>query len=525
MRNIIIICAILLIGIAVLAEKYFAELSDKDNNVTKVLSHIPGDAALIINFKNDESFYEIFKDYELFNAIIGKNRTAEISQLRNLLLKNSLQDITADKNIFLSFHPTQDSVEFLFSINLDKHYSTDNLKESVSGIKGISVKSLDNNVYELNSNTLNKPFFLFLQQGVALASFSKKLLYQCINDKTTRLSRRFINEINKASGKNLNSPVNLFVNHNVVSPFMKHFMRGKSNGNSALLNNIKGISSLSMNFKSDALMFNGISNTDTLKPHYLNLFLHQKSAPSQLKKILPENTSNFIAFGLSNVNQFHKDLKVYFEKKGELEKLEEQIKSIKTSTGVNTERDIKPYLDKEFVTLENSYGEKFAIIKATNGRQLNFKLQLISTPYNDQISKLNHSDILYYYFGDPLNGFPKPYYAVVDNYLIVANLPGIITNFLQAYQNELFLSNSESFKQFDQLVANESNILYFVNNKNSKRIIRSTLKPDYAKIFNKEESDLNKFYGLSYQWTSDGDHFFTNLYLSYNSSDSIALNR
>lgn len=525
MRNIILLCTILLVVIAVLAGKYFSELSGKDENVTKVLYFIPSDAALVLNFRNDESFYDIFKDYEIFNAIIGKNRSAEIVKLKQLLLQqDKLSEITADKNFFLSFHPTTDSVEFLYSINLDKTHSTSDLQDLITEIKDFSVKPFEN-FYQVESGELTRPFYIFMEEGVAIASFSNNLIKRCINQKKSSVNQSFIQEIGKTSSKNLNSPINLFINHQAMPDYLQQFFSGKLNGNSALLNKLQGVSSLSMNFKSDALMFNGISNTDTSKPHYLNIFLHQKPVPNQIKKVLPENTSNFIAFGLSDVKRFHNDLKIYFDKKGVLKDLENELKLIQTKTGVNPDRDIKPFFEKEFVTIQNSYREKFVIIKVSNGRNINFKLQLISTALNEQISKINHSDLFYYYFGDPLKSFSKPYFAVVDNYLILANTPGIISNFISAYQKELFLSNREGFKQYDQLVANQSNILFFTSIENSKRIIRSTLKPNYSKPFNNEGFGLKNFYGLSFQWTGEKDHFFANLYLSYNSSDSISLYR
>ena len=271
-------------------------------------------------------------------------------------------------------------------------------------------------------------------------------------------------------------------------------------------------------------MFNGISITDTIKPSYLNIFLNQQSAPNQIKKILPENTASFIAFGLSDFNRFNSDLKRYLQKKGDLKKLTEQFNLVQTNTGIDLDRDIKPLFDKEFVLVENSYGEQFAIIKARNGRDLNFKLQLISRPLDEFISQVNHRNIFYFYFGDPMYRFPKPYFAVADNYLIIANTPGIIRNYLSGYQNNRFFANTEKFKQHDQLVANRSNIFYFADNKNSKNLIRTKFKNNISKAFRNEDFGLSEFKGISYQWTADGDHFFTNLYLSYNSSDSLALN-
>ena len=241
MRNIILLCTILLVVIAVLAGKYFSELTGKDENVTKVLHYIPADAAIVLNFKNDESFYDIFKDYELFNAIIGKNRSDEIIKLKQLILdQGKLPEITADKNVFLSFHPTADSVEFLYSINLDKSYSTSDLQDLITQIKDCSVKPFES-FYQIESSELRKPFYIFIEEGVAIASFSSDLIKKCINQHKASLNELFIQEIAKTSSKNLNSPINLFINQTAVPLYLERFFKGHLNGNSALLNKLTGI--------------------------------------------------------------------------------------------------------------------------------------------------------------------------------------------------------------------------------------------------------------------------------------------
>jgi hypothetical protein len=165
------------------------------------------------------------------------------------------------------------------------------------------------------------------------------------------------------------------------------------------------------------------------------------------------------------------------------------------------------------------------VIKVNNGRNVNFTLQLISTAVNETISHLNYSDIFYYYFGEPLKSFSKPFFAVEDNYLIIANSPGVIRNFLADYESERFLSFTPEFKQYDQLLANQSNILYFIHTNNSKNRAYSVLKPKYASLLLDKDYQLKNFYGLSYQWSGEGDHFFSNLYLSYPLLDSVLVNK
>ncbi|MBC7912934.1 MAG: hypothetical protein H7Y07_02325 [Pyrinomonadaceae bacterium] len=516
MRKIIIICSVLLIAILALAGKYFTHLAGKDSNINKALIFIPSDAAIVLSFNNNDSFYEILKGYELFDVILGPQGRSELTEIQKFISQAPLKELALDKKVFITFHPLADSMEMLFIMNLDAENSVSHLQETLSGLTDITPFNTEGNIYQ--SGKVN-PIYFHMEQGVAIASFSLQLLKNCISSKKPGLNKAFMEEINTASSRSQSSPVNLFIDHTSLSPFLLNYLNSQSQDYKPLLKKLKGKSSLSMNFKSDAIMFSGISTTDTLKAQFFNTFLHQRPAVNHIKNILPQNTSNFLAFSLSDVKLFQNDLQVYLKNIGQLKSLKQQLSVIQSNTGINLDRDLKPLWGNEFVAVSNLYGEKYAIMKLVNGRNVNFTLQLISEPINEYVSKLMYSNIFQYYFGDPLKSFVKPYFAVADNYLIIANTPRLIQNVLSDYENERFLSGTEGFKEYDKLVANQSNILYFVHNRNSKTIIRSSLQKKYSSLFSDENSSLKNFYGLSYQWSGDGDHFFSNLYLSYPSTD------
>lgn len=501
-----------------MAIKYFSEISGTSTNLETALNKIPDDAALLLNFNNDDSFYEIFKDYELFDAIVGEKRAREIKQLQELLLlQPELSEATSDKNIFISFHPNRaDSVDFLYSININNQLDIKDVEKLLLSRPNLAAKkNPETNLFTLTPKSLSRPFYLYLDKGAATGSFSEKLLLNSLDVNQPKLPKEFIDEIISTTSGHQNSPVNLFINHNKVPAFIAKFLRGKASGNSALLTNIRGLSSLNMNFKSDALMFNGISKPDTTAPNYLDIYLSQKPVVNELKKILPAQTSNFIAFGISNYLAFKKKLNQYFIYRKEFTKLQEQIKLIQEETGVNVEKELNPLWGNEFAVIETANRENLAIIKVKNGRTLNFSLQLISNPVNSTISQINHSHLFYYYFGDPLNRFPRPFYAVADNYLIISNTPGVVQNYLKDYESKKFLITTPEFTEYNQFVANRSNIFYFINNPNSERVFRTALKNNYSAAFNNKDYDLKNFYGFSYQWSSDAGHFFTNIYINY----------
>ncbi|HCN84729.1 MAG TPA: hypothetical protein DIT07_14090, partial [Sphingobacteriaceae bacterium] len=199
------------------------------------------------------------------------------------------------------------------------------------------------------------------------------------------------------------------------------------------------------------------------------------------------------------------------------------MERIKQKNGANIESSIEKLWSNEFATFQLSTNEKLAAIALKNDQQMGFLLESLSSGHSDNIRKFNTSGILYYYFGDPLKSFQNPYYTIIDNYLIAANDPNTLNKFISNYTNDQLLYKTPRFSEFNQLIANQGNIMFFINNKNSAILLRNTLKKNYSKLFDDEESGFKNFYGLSYQWSADGDHFLINLNANYISTTASKL--
>ena len=527
MKKIIILSSVLLIAIAVIAVKYFSELTGNSNNNTKVLKYIPSDATLIVNFSNDDYFYDIIKDYTLFDELIGEKRSVEISQLRSMLLKQPLiaEEIKGQK-IFISFHKMHtDSLDYLFSMGMKESVNpaeAERLLKSCTGVKYSLLPQSD--TYKLEFKNLKRPFFLHFLKGAVFGSYSNELLDKAVDSKDEKISSEFVSLINKEIAKTQSTPINLFVNKSNLASFVLSFMKGKATGNTVLLKGLSGYAALGMNFKSDALMFNGNSIPDTTGANYLNTFLHQHPVKNQLKDFLPVNTANFITFGISNFKVFHQDLTRYFTKRAELEKLQNQLQALHTEKGFDLEHNLLPKFGNEFMIFETAQQEKLGMIKLTNGTAVDASLQAISSKSSSFISQINYSNLLYYCLGEPMRSFPKPYFRIIDNILIIANSQGAITRYMDHYNAGSFIAKSKEFKDHDQLVATKSNISFFAETQNSSRLIGSRLKNRYAALF-KDEEGLDNFYGLSVQWSSAGSYFQTNIYANYNTSAKKAFKK
>ncbi|WP_139377386.1 hypothetical protein [Daejeonella lutea] len=533
MKIILGITSVLLLAVFSVAYLYFSNLTGDSRSNDKTLAAIPSDASMVFNFSNDQSLYEIFKDYTVFDALTGKKKKEQLSWLKSLLLNNrDFYNSTQGRRIFLSFHPmSSDSLQFLWVMPLKEDLELADIAEVIANQNGNQVKTITDSqqeLIEIKNNVTNDSFYIGLIGRIARASFSKPLLLSSLDKNSKKISKEYINEINDALLKDDDALASLFINHGEPG-FMQPIFKQKPNGNFGLFSSFPAYSNLNLNYKSDALMFNGITRITEKHDGYLNLFLNQQPVKNTIKKILPYNMSNAICYGITSYGDYSTDLKRLFGIRKELPGLDAQIQQITAETGINTERDIKKLWGNEFTNIQLSTFENLGVIRVSNGRQLQFYLDPLSTNYSDDIKKLNYENLFYYYFGDPLKKYSKPYYAITDNLIIISNSPGTVQRFLNDYRSDRLLYESEAFSHFDQLVADQSNISFILLSKNSNALFRNLLKKNYSRIIDSKDYGFRNFYGFSYQLTSNTKHFFTNFYLGYEekaalSTDSLVYN-
>ncbi|WP_411273694.1 hypothetical protein [Daejeonella sp.] len=534
MKIILGITTVLLLAVFTVAYLYFSNLTGDSRSNSKTLAAIPADASVVLNFSNDKSLYEIFKDYTIFDGITGNRTKQELHWLKSLFLDNrELAGATQGQKVFLSFHPmTSDSLNFLWVMPILEDIKLEDVEDILQKQHNNRIRTANEtgiSILEITNTEIPRTFYIGIDRSIVRGSFSKPLLVESLDNTAKKLNKEFIKEINNAVQSNNDALASLFINHNNPG-FLNVFFKENPVGNFGLFGTTAAFSSLNLNYKSDALMFNGLSQIKEQHDGYLNLFLKQQPVKNTIKKIIPYNLSNAICFGLSDYEQFNTGLKRLFGIRKEIAALDKQIQLITNETGVNPDRDIKKLWGNEFCNIQLSTYENLAIIRVSNGRQLKFFFEPLSASYSEEVRKMNYENIFYYYFGDPLKKYNKPFFAVTDNLAIISNSPGTVQRFLNDYNNDRFLSQNTSFNRFDQLVADQSNISFLLQLKNSGSLLKTLLKKEYSDILESKEYRIKNFYGISYQLTSNTDHFFTNFYTGYEnataaSADTLVYNK
>jgi len=297
-----------------------------------------------------------------------------------------------------------------------------------------------------------------------------------------------------------------------------------TNKNTAILKSFRlfsGSSALSLNFKNNALMFSGLTDVQKNMPQaYLDLFINQQPVVNQLKNIFPSSLAYSITLGVSNTVKFNSDLSQWQVKARSQHEKDSLFNKVKAETGISLIKEFDQLLGNEFAVVTTRYQEKLGIILVKNGSNLKPIINNISSKLTDNTGQFNYNKLPFFLLGDAFSIFRRPYYMILDNYLVLANSTNELASYYDTYINRKFLSKISEYNQFDNLLAERSNITWLINFKNTQTELKRDLNTGFYTAFDANEPGWKNYYAASLQLTSSGQRFYTNFCMSLNLPDT-----
>src|SRR5260221_7317158 len=518
MKRQLIITLILLIATAFITVIYFKNLNTPGTRTSEVIRAIPDNAAIIFEFNNDKGFYDIFSDNKLFNSIVGKEKINELDILRKQLLLNPrFEKYFKAQNVFISLHPSKENViDLLLTISSANGFEPslfDEInKDPTSGLLITPLNSSGKQAYNIYIRALKKRFYVVIKENnIFSGSFSKEQINESSSYTNEKDQETFVL---LSERQNTNSLANLYINYNQLSPLFDQLFKNKNADIFKSFRLLHALAALNLNYRSDALMFNGstIVQFDQAAT-YLNLFINQQPVANHLKDIFPSTTAYSINFAVSDPFKFGKDLSQWYTKAA-LKKEEDLLfKKIKTETRVSLKTDFNNLLGNEFALVTTRYFEKFAIVSVKDGSKLKMHMAAISNMADENSGRFKYDKLPFFLLGDAFGNFKRPYFLIIDNYLILTNSSGELASYYDTYIKRKFLSKNDQYNQFDNLVAEKSNVSFFFHIKNSLQILKRDLYPNNYDTIDTQEPGWKNFYGASFQFSAADKSFYTNFCL------------
>jgi hypothetical protein len=529
MKRHILITIILLIATVLVTVLYFKNLSSSTQYTSQVLRTIPNNASLIFEFNNEKGFYDIFADNKLFTNLIGEEKLAELAALKKLLLQNTLiEPYLNGQNLFISLHPQKgNNIDFLLTTSVSKVFETDLFdrisKQARSGIVINTINIEGKQGYTIYLNSLKKRFYLIDNDEHTLSgSFSKELIEACAKYDYKTEKQAFVLLSDRQSS---NSLANLYINYEALSPLFEQLFINKNTDIFKNFRQLQAFAALSLNYKSDALMFNGATQIDdNPEDNYLSLFSHQQPVINRLKSIFPSTTAYSTNFAVSDPVKFESDLSDWQTKDDFKTERSAVIKKIKEETGINPVKEFTRLLNNEFAIVTTRYREKIAIIQVKDGSKLRTLLINLSKMNNDDTGQFNYEKLPQLLLGDVFSIFKKPYFKVMDNYLVLTNSMSELASYDDSYINRKFLNKTEGYSQFDALLAERSNVSLFIQFKNAQPLFKHDMKPAFYDTFETITPGWKNFYAAALQFTSSDKNYYTNFCMRLSNDTTVMTN-
>lgn len=523
MKKIYIILATLFIVVSGMSYAYFSNLNAAGVKSDLSLKLVAKNAGLVFSFQNDKSVVELLQSQNLFSKIIGMDKTAALDSLRNALNIPEVNAMFQDQNVFIGFYPGEKkNLDFMISMQIDPEIEEASIRERLKTAR-LTLKSYS--TYFQFQLPDSSTYYLSLQNRAVLIATSAKLIDQLLADKKKDAEDEFVTFIQKSDRLSKNSLASLYINYKQLPGLMKSITPYFNRGELSILNNQEAYARLSYNFSKEKVYFSGetqVFNTNS----YFSLYANLKPEKMALDKILPANTANFTLYAFGDYRIFHHALQKWFISRKEEKNVREKINGINQQYRLNLDDIFLKYINSQAVTFQLENKQKLAAIKLNNGDKVEQLLLDLSDDYDGNIRLLKEPDLLYFYFGEPFKKFNKPYYLILNNYLVLAPYASSLQDLQNNYQNNELLIMDRTYNEVLKQLPSTANILFYMDNKRSQNITINTIYPTYYNQFRSNDG-LKFFDGFVYQLSGDQGSFQTNLLLNSRHApvDSLTTNR
>src|SRR5690606_28258768 len=230
MRNTKLFTAILFLAVLAASLFYFRNLDHTHNQAAKPLKHLPGNAFLIVSLHNNEVSDNIFKDFDIFNALLGNEEMQLLGQFKNQLLREEeIAHFFQDTEIYISFHPATKGTEMIFTIPTSTTIPPDIFPTLLQHIpqkyKISTTDTLKQTIYNISYGNRDSTLHVLYYQNILFSSFSKSLLTKIADKNTRHLPEEQIDFFLKNSSRN--TPLSVYFPHQQYDSIVNHYQRRK----------------------------------------------------------------------------------------------------------------------------------------------------------------------------------------------------------------------------------------------------------------------------------------------------------
>jgi Protein of unknown function (DUF3352) len=460
--------------------------------------------------------------------------TSSANSVDSLIRDNEiLFDLIGSRSLIVSAHMTgTKDYDFLFLVDLQGASGIKFLNEYITTFNtgGFTVKKdkyFDNDVLILHDPTDNTNLYVSIPGTFLVMSYTKKVLTNALD---AQLSGATLTKDQLVPvGDGANSIGKLFLNYRKLPEFMHAYSDG-TNEYAYKLSESLVSTNLDLRIDNDLVTAKGYTYVNDSVESYVRTLATSGKGSTEFFEIAPQRTAFAMGMGFDSFSEFF--AKFQDNIKGDVKEYQEyrdNMATVENFLKIDLQKQVIDWIGEEVAFLElQSAGkgldtEVAVILKANNIEKAKKDLEYIErmvrkrTPVKFKaidhrgysINYLGMKGMFKILLGKFFARYDKPYYTVLNNFVIFSNHPQTLESMIDDYLDHKTLDRSDDFKSFRRQFEDKSSVFIYVNTPVMFNTMKQVVDTETRSSMDRNKPYITCFRHIGFQLVPDNGKFTT----------------
>jgi hypothetical protein len=461
--------------------------------------------------------------------------TASANALDSLIRENDfLFDMIGSRALVASAHMTgAKEYDFLFLVDLKEVAGIKFLNDyittfSAQGYSFRKEKYDDQDIVILHNPAKNSHIYMSIPGSNLIVSFTKKLITASLDTRKSGQSPAKDTFEKAADELESGGIVRVFLNYGMLPALI-----GCYSGTNEYVNHLSRelkTTSLTLSVDGDLIFAKGHTYVDDSVESYLKTLSISGKGSTEIAEIAPQRTSFYLGFGFSSFAEFFRNFEKNLQKDvAEYTTYRNNLKQVEDYLSINLQTEFIDWVGDEVALFElQSSGkgldnEVALVLKAYDIEKARKDLDHIEkmvrrkTPVKFKavdhrgykINYLSMKGLFKVLLGKFFARYDKPYYTVINNFVIFSNHPQTLESIVDDYLDKKTLARSQEFRDFRKQFDDESSVFAYVNTPVFFNTMKSLADNKTRLSMESNKQFITCFRHIGLQLTPDGGRFRT----------------
>lgn len=527
---------LIFLGAALIAGLYFGYnfyLQAKEKSVD-ALYLIPDNAAIIVGSSQFSSFKNEWKNSNELATLFEKdqNFAKKLNQLDSLYgyINNYTNSQNQQTSLYYSIHFVgHKKFTPLISFSFKSIISRVDFEKVINKIGTVKKREFESSIiYQfIYKNQKDKYFLAYQQNNLFISSYEPILERLILEEESNTIEKKQnIDRMVKIRGKDASAT--LYLNYRYFYRLVSSFAQNEYVDIIKQLSSLSQLSVLDFSTQDNSMSFSGYSFSADSVLNFLSSFDGYQAPEVEIYNHIPAQTILLYYQGADRFNEFiEKRSSTNFNTENKL-----AMKSYKADLMVDIGDYFYPWIKSElaFGLLSNSNVdyEGFALANTYDTKEAMQTLGKLETMAYE-LKSLEADTVLYrsyeiHYiplpylmsnvFGKLFTPIQQTYYCAIDNYIVFANSPKTLKNYIDNMLIKKTLANREDFSDFHSKLSSQANVIMYANMHYFNIISKQFLGTNINSYLKSSSMNLKELGDVAVEFIEDENGAYTSITLS-----------